>query len=78
MKKGDRVFFYHTGDEKQIVGIAKVLDEPYPDPGDKTRHALGRRHRSGASAGHAGDAQAVKADPAFADFAARPRCPASR
>ena len=34
MKKGDRVFFYHTGDEKQIVGIAKVLGEPYPDPGD--------------------------------------------
>ena len=24
MKKGDRAFFYHTGDEKQIVGIAEV------------------------------------------------------
>ncbi len=32
MKKGDRAFFYHTGDEKQIVGIAEVIREHYPDP----------------------------------------------
>jgi predicted RNA-binding protein with PUA-like domain len=34
MKKGDRAFFYHTGDEKQIVGIAEVIRESYPDPTD--------------------------------------------
>jgi predicted RNA-binding protein with PUA-like domain len=32
MKKGDSAFFYHTGDEKQIVGIVKVIKEHYPDP----------------------------------------------
>ena len=32
MKKGDRAFIYHTGDEKQIVGIAKIISNPYPDP----------------------------------------------
>src|SRR5438105_2514225 len=32
MKKGERVFFYHTGDEKQIVGIVEVVREAYPDP----------------------------------------------
>jgi predicted RNA-binding protein with PUA-like domain len=32
MKKGDRAFFYHTGDEKQVVGIAEVTREHYPDP----------------------------------------------
>ena len=32
MKKGDRAFFYHTGDEKAVVGIAEVLKESYPDP----------------------------------------------
>jgi predicted RNA-binding protein with PUA-like domain len=32
MKKGDRVFYYHSGDEKQIVGLAKVSRAPYPDP----------------------------------------------
>ena len=32
MKKGDRAFFYHTGDEKAVVGIVEVLKEAYPDP----------------------------------------------
>ena len=35
VKKGDRVFYYHTGDEKAIVGIAKALGDAYPDPMDK-------------------------------------------
>ena len=30
--KGDRVFFYHTGDEKAVVGIMVVVKGPYPDP----------------------------------------------
>jgi predicted RNA-binding protein with PUA-like domain len=34
--KGDRIFFYHTGDEKAVVGIAKASGSPYPDPADKT------------------------------------------
>jgi len=32
MKKGDLAFFYHTGDEKAIVGIARVVKEFYPEP----------------------------------------------
>ncbi|MGA7208192.1 MAG: EVE domain-containing protein [Pseudolabrys sp.] len=32
MKKGDKFFFYHTGDEKQIVGIGEVIRESFPDP----------------------------------------------
>jgi len=32
MKKGERFFFYHTGDEKQIVGIGEIIREAYPDP----------------------------------------------
>ena len=32
MKKGDRVLIYHTGDERQAVGIAEVSSDPYPDP----------------------------------------------
>jgi predicted RNA-binding protein with PUA-like domain len=35
MKKGDLVFVYHTGEEKSIVGIAKVAAEAYPEPKDK-------------------------------------------
>src|SRR5947207_150542 len=36
MKKGDRAFFYHTGDERQIVGVVEVIREAYPDPTDKS------------------------------------------
>ncbi|HXW24071.1 MAG TPA: EVE domain-containing protein [Xanthobacteraceae bacterium] len=37
MKKGDLAFFYHTGDEKQVVGIVEVIREAYPDPTDKEK-----------------------------------------
>ena len=36
MKKGDLCFFYHSVNEKKIVGIAEVVREHYPDPTDKT------------------------------------------
>ena len=32
MKKGDEAFFYHTGDEKQVVGIVEIIRENHPDP----------------------------------------------
>jgi predicted RNA-binding protein with PUA-like domain len=32
MKKGDRAFFYHSGEDKAVVGIAEVIRESYPDP----------------------------------------------
>jgi predicted RNA-binding protein with PUA-like domain len=36
MKRGDRGFFYHSGAERQIVGIVEVTREHYPDPSDET------------------------------------------
>ncbi len=36
MKKGDRAFFYHSNEGKEIVGIAEIVREHYPDPTDKT------------------------------------------
>jgi predicted RNA-binding protein with PUA-like domain len=35
VKKGDRIFFYHTGNEKAVVGIARAGADAYPDPADK-------------------------------------------
>jgi predicted RNA-binding protein with PUA-like domain len=32
MKSGDRFFFYHSGEEKSAVGLARVVREFYPDP----------------------------------------------
>jgi predicted RNA-binding protein with PUA-like domain len=39
VRKGDRVFYYHTGDEKAVVGIARAESNAYPDPGDKAGKA---------------------------------------
>jgi len=36
MKKGDRAFFYHSGEDKDIVGVVEVVREHFPDPTDKT------------------------------------------
>lgn len=32
MKTGDRVLFYHSGDGKEVVGLARVVKTAYPDP----------------------------------------------
>ena len=34
IKKGDQLFIYHTGQERAVVGIAKVTAEAYPDPSE--------------------------------------------
>jgi predicted RNA-binding protein with PUA-like domain len=34
VKRGDQIFYYHTGDERSIVGIAKALADAGPDPED--------------------------------------------
>ena len=36
MKKGERAFFYHSGEGREIVGIVAVIREHYPDPTDPT------------------------------------------
>lgn len=36
MKKGDLAFYYHSNEGKEIVGIAEIIREAYPDPSDKT------------------------------------------
>ena len=36
MKKGERAFFYHSNQGKEIVGVVEVIRESYPDPSDET------------------------------------------
>ena len=36
VKKGDAIFFYHTGNEKAVVGIAKALGDAYADPKEQS------------------------------------------
>ena len=40
MKPGDRCFFYHSGEGKEIVGVAEVVKAAYPDPTDKAGKAV--------------------------------------
>ena len=67
--KGDRIFFYHTGDEKAVVGIAKAAGAAYPDPADKA----GKLHAVDVLPVRKLDRPvtlaAVKADKSFASFA---------
>lgn len=34
VKKGDKIFFYHTGDEKSVIGICRAAADAYADPAD--------------------------------------------
>jgi predicted RNA-binding protein with PUA-like domain len=36
IRKGDRIFYYHTGKEKAVVATARAAGDAYPDPQDKT------------------------------------------
>ena len=36
MKPGDRAFFYHSNEGKEIVGVAEVVKGFYPDPSDRS------------------------------------------
>ena len=36
IRKGDRIFYYHTGKEKAVVGIAKATSDAYPDPANSS------------------------------------------
>jgi predicted RNA-binding protein with PUA-like domain len=40
MKKGEQAFFYHTGKERAIVGIVKVIAEAHPDSTDSAWRAV--------------------------------------
>jgi predicted RNA-binding protein with PUA-like domain len=69
MEKGDQVFIYHTGDEKSIVGIARVTKGAYPDPrGDDPKLVVVDLEAVRQVTQPVTLAQ-VKADQRFADFA---------
>ena len=36
IRRGDRIFYYHTGKEKSVVATAKAASDAYPDPSDAT------------------------------------------
>jgi len=69
VEKGDRIFFYHTGNEKAVVGIAKAAAASYPDPADKEGKLYAVDVVPVRKLTHPVTLAAVKADKSFATFA---------
>ena len=68
MKKGDRVFYYHTGKEKAIVGTATVTATAYPDPKDKSGNLVVVELAAGKALKRPVTLHEIKADKRFADM----------
>ena len=75
VRKGDRIFYYHTGDEKAVIGIAKALGDAYPDPEDPDRKAGGRRRRAGDEAAASRHARRDQGRPVVQGLPARADLP---
>ncbi len=69
VQKGDRIFFYHTGSEKAVVGIAKAAGPSYPDPADKEGRLYAVDVVPVRKLKQPVTLAAIKADEAFASFA---------
>ena len=66
MRPGDRVFFYHTGKEKAIVGTATVAKIAYPDPKDETGRLVVVELAAGKALKRPVTLKEIKADKRFA------------
>jgi predicted RNA-binding protein with PUA-like domain len=68
MSKGDRVFFYHTGKEKAVVGTATVASAAYPDPKDKSGKLVVVELTAGKALKRPVTLKEIKADKRFASM----------
>lgn len=69
MKKGDRAFFYHSGEDKAVVGIVEVIREHYRDPtANKGEPWVVVDVKAGAPAVNPVTLHAIKAEPKLRDM----------
>jgi predicted RNA-binding protein with PUA-like domain len=68
MAKGDQLLIYHSGDDKALVGLARVVSDPYPDPKAKDAKLYVVDVEAGDRLARPVTLAEVKADPAFADL----------
>lgn len=69
VRKGDRILYYHTGDEKAIVATATAAGDAYPDPEDGSGKSFVVDIVPGKRLPRPVTLAEIKAAPAFADFA---------
>ena len=68
IKKGDKVFFYHTGDEKAVVGIMEVIAAPEPLADDATGKLVAVKVKPTKKLKTPVTLAAIKADEAFQEW----------
>ena len=68
MKPGDRAFFYHSGEGKEIVGVAEITKAAYPDSTDKTGKSVTVDIKAVEPVKQPVTLAAIKAVPAFKEF----------
>ena len=68
VKKGDRVFFYHTGDEKAVVGVMEVTADPQRAANDESGKLVAVTVKPVRKLKTPVTLAAIKADPAFAEW----------
>ena len=69
IRKGDGIFYYHTGKEKAVVAIARALGDAYPDPADSAGKSYVVDVAPEKRLARPVTLAAIKADRAFASFA---------
>jgi predicted RNA-binding protein with PUA-like domain len=69
VKNGDRIFYYHSGDERAVVGIVKAVSDPYPDPEDPSGKYVAVDVAPVTRLPRPVTLAEIKADAAFKDFA---------
>src|SRR5687768_13212043 len=69
IRKGDRIFYYHTGKQKAVVAVARAIGDAYPDPKDASGNAFVVDVAPEKKLARPVTLAEIKADAAFASFA---------
>jgi predicted RNA-binding protein with PUA-like domain len=68
MLEGDDALIYHTGTEKSLIGLARIVSPPYPDPSQKDERLLVVDIEAGKALPRQVSLAEIKADPVFKDL----------
>jgi predicted RNA-binding protein with PUA-like domain len=68
VKQGERIFYYHTGKEKAVVGEMEAIDNPTPDPNDPDPKAVVVQVRAVRRLPHPVTLKRIKEDPKLAQW----------
>jgi predicted RNA-binding protein with PUA-like domain len=68
MLEGDDALIYHTGNEKSLIGLARIVSAPYPDPSQKDARLVVVDIEAGKPLPRQVSLAEIKADPAFKDL----------